>query len=512
MVDKQSVALYIRVSTEEQVHGFSLEAQKATLYDHCCKTQTNVYKLYVDAGLSGKSISGRPSLIELLEDARKGLFQQVICLRLNRISRNLTDLLYITELFEKHGVTLHSLMEHLQTDTPMGKFALQMLGSVAEHERAQIAQNVRLGMQRRNRLGKWNSGNQVLGYQWVPHSVNHSLSRVEIIPDEEKLVRKIFTWYARGLGLKAIVNRLNSSGVRTKRGKTFSSISVRGILTNVNYIGKVAYTDSNAPGRKKIVEGEHKPIITMKLWEQVQLRLASRSQPSSKVITDTFPLTGILKCPGCGSGMIASHVSRTRKNGMRYIDRYYICSRYSSGGRAVCKPHHVRADQAENLVSRHVQKFLCHPTIAEKLAIELNQKRDRKLEPFRERIKEIGDQISALKKRNLRCYELFEDGHIDSQELKNKLLNLQSEISILEQEQTELERRIDSDPEQPIPIDRIRRVLSDFQPVLQGATPTQQKSLFRRMIAKITLPANRDISKAVIHGSEALLNLKISTN
>lgn len=165
MMEKQVVALYIRVSTEEQVQGFSLEAQKSALYDYCRERQLDIYKLYIDAGRSGKSISGRPSLNDLLEDARTEHFQQVLCLRLSRLTRSLKDLLSITELFDKHGITLHSLTENLQTDTPMGKFALQMLGSIAEHERSQITQNVRLGMNRRNKLGKWNSGNLVLGYK-----------------------------------------------------------------------------------------------------------------------------------------------------------------------------------------------------------------------------------------------------------------------------------------------------------------------------------------------------------
>ncbi|MNW32876.1 hypothetical protein D3C74_98260 [compost metagenome] len=72
--NQKTVALYIRVSTDKQVEGFSMEAQKSALYDYCQKRHLEVYKLYADAGRSGKSISGRASLTELLEDAHKGYF------------------------------------------------------------------------------------------------------------------------------------------------------------------------------------------------------------------------------------------------------------------------------------------------------------------------------------------------------------------------------------------------------------------------------------------------------
>jgi site-specific DNA recombinase len=448
----------------------------------------------------------------LLEDARKGHFQQVVCLRLNRLSRNLKDLLYITEHLEKHSIALHSLTEKLQTDSPFGKFTLQMLGSVAEHERRQTAQNVCLGMERRNKLGKWNSGNQVLGYRWVPHSVNRHLSHVEIIPDEAKLVQKIFTWYASGLGLKAIVNRLNKNGHLTKRGKLFHSPSVRGILTNVNYIGKIAYTDKTTPKHKIIVDGEHELIISIELWEQVQQQLDLRSHPPTKRIAHTFPLTGLLKCPTCGSGMVAAHVSRKRKKKEQSITHYYVCGRYNSGGYSACRPHHIRADQAEDWVSRHVQRFLSQPAVAEQLAMELNDRRGKRLAPFQQRLKENEGEIASLKKRNLRCYELFEEGHIDSQELKIKLEGFQADMTLLEQERQELEQKMADDPEQPVPLDRIRRVLTDFKPILQHATPTQQKALFQSMLAKITLPDNRDINQMTIQGSAALLNLEIPKN
>ncbi len=505
--DKQLAALYIRVSTEQQVEGFSLDAQRDALQDYCRKSHIEVHKVYVDAGRSGKSIEGRPALRELLEDARSGRFRQVVCLRLNRLSRNLKDLLHIVELLDRHGIALRSLTEEFQTDTPMGKFALQMAGSVAEHERRQIAQNVRHSMQQRSRLGRWNSGNQVLGYRWVTHPDDPRLSYVEIVPGEAERVASIFEMYASGLGLKAIVNRLNGQGHRTKRGKAFHSISVRGILTNVNYIGKITYTDEQ--GNKQTVDGEHESIVPIELWERVQLRLTGSSCPPTKRITRPFPLSGLLKCPSCGSSMIPSHVSRQRKNGVHSKSFYYVCSRYNSGGSEVCRANHIRADEAEAWVESRVRHFITHPSVAQRLVEEINLRRDRKLLPIRQALKQIDVQLASQKNRSLRCYELFEDGHIDAPELRKRLDEIRAESGLLEEEREKLERSVAGQPERPIPEASIRQALDSFRPMMRNASPEQQKKLYRSLIDYITVPRDRDISAATIQGTSALLSLEI---
>lgn len=502
-------ALYPRVSTDEQVKGFSLEAQQSLLLDYCRNADIGVYKIYVEAGRSGKDIEGRPALRELLEDARQGRFQQVVCLRLNRISRNLTDLLHIVELLDQNGITLHSLTEDLRTDTPMGKFSLQMIGAVAENERRQIAQNVRLSMQRRGRLGKWNGGNQVLGYRWITDLTDRQRSFTEIVPEEAALVRFIFEWYASGLGLKAIATRLNSGGHHTKRGKAFHSVSVRCLLTNVNYIGKIAYHDDQ--GIRTVTDGEHEPIVSLELWEKVQNQLDERSCPPTKLTSRYYPLVGLLKCPICSGSMIPSHVTRYRKDGTRKVTHYYICSRYNSGGSTVCKPNHIQADSIETWVNDRVLHFLSHPSVAEQLVEEINHRRDKKLLPIWQRMKGIDGQLASLKSRSLRCYEMFEDGHIDSSELRIRLDEIRAEAALLEKERGQLEQSVAASPERSIPVASVRQALGNFRPMLQRASPEQQKKLFRSLIDRIAVPPNRDISKAIIRGTATLLGLEIPT-
>lgn len=149
------VAIYARVSTEEQAEqGYSIDAQLEALNAYCRASRKIVYKEYVDRGISGKSIKGRLALQELLADAEKGLFDEVLVWKINRLARNQIDLLRIVDALNRQNVSFRSFTENFETETPMGKFALQMMGAVGELERNTIVDNVKLGMKQRARTGK----------------------------------------------------------------------------------------------------------------------------------------------------------------------------------------------------------------------------------------------------------------------------------------------------------------------------------------------------------------------
>ena len=246
--------------------------------------------------------------------------------------------------------------------------------------------------------------------------------------NEARLVRSIFEMYADGFGLKAIANRLNQEGHRTKRNSSFSNVSVRGLLTNVNYIGKITFRDTSSPDGKTTIDGEHEPIVSIYLWEQVQARLAQRALARQLKRRIAFPLSGLIKCPDCGTSMIPTHVRRYRKDRSIRLSYYYICNRYNTHGRSMCKPNHVPAEVVEKWVIEQLQLLLTQPLIADQLVNEINRKSEETLKPLRHRLKRIDTQLNSLKNQRLRCYELFEDEHIDSQRLKERLeIRYQSE-------------------------------------------------------------------------------------
>lgn len=165
---KNLVAIYSRVSTSEQAEeGYSIDEQERLLTEWCKKMNYEIYKCYSDRGISGKSIKGRPAMQELLKDAQEGKFNIVITWKISRIARDMLNLLEIIDILNRRGIAFRSYSEQFETETPMGKFSLHMMGAVAELERNTISQNVKMGCLARARDGRW-GGNRVLGYDIVP--------------------------------------------------------------------------------------------------------------------------------------------------------------------------------------------------------------------------------------------------------------------------------------------------------------------------------------------------------
>ncbi len=240
----KKVAIYCRVSTVEQAEeGYSIDEQRRRNIEYCEKEGHKVFKVYEDRGISGKNISGRPGLKELLQDANAGKFDLVIVWKLNRISRKLIDILNIVDTLDKNKIAFRSLTESFETETPAGKLQLNIMGAIGEFERGTIAENVKMGMMARAREGKWNGG-KVLGYDIVEIlSEGQRRKETKLVVNEKEAitVRRIFELYSEGHGYKATVNIVNKEGHKSKRGNAFSTAAIKEILKNPVYIGKIRY-------------------------------------------------------------------------------------------------------------------------------------------------------------------------------------------------------------------------------------------------------------------------------
>lgn len=126
-----------------------------------------------------------------------------------------------------------SYSENIDTTTPGGKMFYTVMSSVAEMERATIIDRVKMGMNQRANQGMWNGG-IVLGYDVI----NKELIVNE---DEAKIVKEIFILASKGHGYKKIAYEMNKLGYKTKKKKDFSIATVKGILENPIYIGKIRY-------------------------------------------------------------------------------------------------------------------------------------------------------------------------------------------------------------------------------------------------------------------------------
>ena len=191
---QQRVAIYLRVSTEEQAkeghYGIKIQEERLR---HFCASQGYELKeehLYKDEGFSGTlDEDDRPGLKQAFADAENKQFDLLIVYRLDRLFRNQRKLLNALARLVNYGVAFQSSTEAFDTDTPSGRLMLQILGSFAEHERETIRGRMMAGKLRAAREGKFMTGVPAYGYRLDKKNKT-------LIPQQEEVevVRQFFEW------------------------------------------------------------------------------------------------------------------------------------------------------------------------------------------------------------------------------------------------------------------------------------------------------------------------------
>ena len=517
---KKIVALYTRVSSVEQaLEGFSIHEQERLLKEYCEKNDYEVYRVYSDKGISGKNIKDRPELKELLKDAEEKKFDMVISWKINRISRKLADVLKIVDILEKNNITFKSYSEPFETDTPAGKMQFQMMALIGEFERGTIAQNVKMGMCAKAKSGEW-CGGRVLGYDLVPLEKQQGAKRTKTVltinEKEAESVRLIFNEYANGKGYKAITSQLNKLGYKTKKGNNFSVGSIRDILNNPVYIGKVRYNVRQNWSEKRrrninanpiMTDGIHKAIIDENLWDKVQAILESKKGKPSRIYDGEYPLTGILRCPKCGAGMVIMRTTNKLKDGTKKRIAYYACGNWKNKGVAVCNSNAIRVDKANEYVFSKLSELLSNEKLVKAIVKNVNKERHNKINPAKEELERIDKELEKIDKKKHKLFEGYEEDLISKEEFKERKEELNKRAQILQEQKEPLLVTLSDDVMEEIPYEFIKSILENFSKVLtESATREQQKKLLHMIISEITINEAREIDSIKLKINDSLVD------
>lgn len=229
MPERTRVAIYCRVSTDEQSRtGISLKMQEERLRAYAKLRGWHVAKVYVDAGTSAKTLR-RDELEELRKDAKAKRFDGVLVFKIDRLSRNLYDLLTLIREFQKRRIALVSFSESFDTDTPMGAAMVQMLGTFAEFEQKQVSARTRDAIARLREEGRV--------YGPTPYGFTRADGNLKPNHHQLSVVRRIFHLRGQGRSLRQIADELNNARFRTQKGKRWAFKQVHYILNNTSLYG-----------------------------------------------------------------------------------------------------------------------------------------------------------------------------------------------------------------------------------------------------------------------------------
>src|SRR3989344_1773573 len=229
--NKPLAAIYIRVSTEEQVqHGFSLAAQEDALKNCCSALGYEIYKIYRDEGKSAKDIKHRPAMQEMLQEAEQKKFSAIYIYKLDRFSRSLKDLILTIEKLKEWGVDFISLQDRIETASASGKLMFHIISAFAEFERNIIGERTTFGMERKSKEGGAIT-KPPLGYKMVDK---------KLIVDPEKAPH-----------VKAIFDEFLNSDISLNQLAHKHNLTVNGlkkVLSNRAYLGEVKFAGKEHHG------------------------------------------------------------------------------------------------------------------------------------------------------------------------------------------------------------------------------------------------------------------------
>jgi site-specific DNA recombinase len=321
----------------------------------------------MDEGISGKNLTERPAIQDLIADIERGEVQNVLVFKIDRLTRSTADLIYLTELFNQQNCAFNSLTESIDTQTASGRMFLKIIGIFAEFERENIIERVKVGIERKIREGYVIGGHTSYGYE------REKGEKIQTINEQEaEIVREIFDMYVnQGVSITDIARRLNVRKISTKKEGAWEATSIRRLLANCNYIGNVRHHVHHE--NEYSVEGRHEPIINQELYDSAQKLLENtRKVTPRKVPRENNYFSGFLKCGICNYKLDTRNVYDTLKDGTKTVSGHYRCSRKAVRACTAGDMSHKKVEHAFNEYISQIEDL----NIADEIEIEAQKKQE----------------------------------------------------------------------------------------------------------------------------------------
>lgn len=440
----KKAGLYCRVSTDIQMEGYSIDAQKDFLKSYCKMHEIDNYEFYIDGGYSGSNIN-RPDMQRLIEDVEDHKIDIVVVFKLDRLSRSQKDTLYlIEEVFNANDCGFVSIKENFDTNTPFGKAMVGILSVFAQLERETILERTRIGRKKRAEEGLWyGTGN-------LPFAYNYDEKKGILVPNKEKveIVNKMVELYLQGMPM-------------TQVGALFGlqDQTVRSIFTSPVGLGKIPYKD-------EIFEGQHEPIMTQETYDKLQQKMKERAVTYKHA---NYLLAGKIVCGKCGAKY------RYQKAGTSSI-RLYCYSQQTS------KKNLIKDANCDN--RRYYDYEIEDYVIKDLISMSLDESKFRHnmnmndINVSQARI----DRIAQIDKQVVNLLDYISEG-IAVEETKEKIRKLQ-------EEKEKIQKELSDEKAKERKSENLKVVISDLNTAWKTMTFEEQRNIVLEVIDKVVVNDN----------------------
>lgn len=478
-------AIYTRVSTKNQGEGdfTSLDNQRemaeAYVQSQADQGWIALDTRYDDAGFSGGNVD-RPALDRLLRDAKNGAMDCIVFTKIDRLSRSLLDFSRIVDILNRSGVSFVSVTQQFDTSNSMGKLTLNMLLSFAQFEREMIAERTREKMVAARKKGKWTGGPPPLGYDTIPKG-----GRIIVNPDEAVRVRAIFDLYLKNESLTATLAEIAERNWTTKswttkrghhhKGKPFQKSSLRRLLTNQIYIGKVLLQGEH-------YEGEHKGIVDLKIWSRTQRFLKMNGSNGGRGVRNRHGalLKGILRCAPCDAAMTHSF---SKKNGRMY--RYYVCGKAQRMGWANCPTKSIPAEEIERCIYERIRAIGSDPELLEETIQAAEKQIAEQVVQVEADIRTAEKQLTRVQMEKQDLLESIRQGGSVASKATERLDQVAKEMKSTSSHLSSLQHKLSDLQDQKIDTDDLTTAIAHFDPIWDVLLPRERIRIVRLLVRQV---------------------------
>ncbi|WP_273129012.1 recombinase family protein [Bacillus weihaiensis] len=455
---------YIRVSTDEQAkHGYSIAAQIERLEAYCVSQEWSLIDTFIDDGYSAKDLN-RPQFKEMMNRIKNEDIDVLLVYRLDRLTRSVLDLYEILKILDEHNCMFKSATEVYDTTNAMGRLFITLVAAIAQWERENTAERVKLGMEKKTKLGKWKGGMAPYGYKIVN-------KELEINEDEEPLIKYIFH-LSRTLGFYSIAKKITEQGFTTRKGGDWHVDTVRDIANNPIYAGYLTFNDpkdSKKPPRlQTLYDGQHSRIIHREEFWSLQDILDKRRTFGGKRETSNYYFSSVLRCARCGSSMSGHKGSQGVKT--------YRCSGKKAGKK--CTSHIIKED---NLVSTVLSslKEITKQIIGDTTLNNISQ----------QKITELENELKLIQKLMKKQKVMFENDVISINELIAKTENLRLQEKQLTEEIFNYQKANNTDTEE------IKVILENIHSLWNDANDQERKQIISTIFNQLVIDTEDDYKR-----------------
>ena len=416
--------LYARKSTDvEDKQVLSIEAQLVELRAYARNENLQI----VDELIEKKSAKtpGRPIFAELLKRVERGEANGIIAWHPDRLARNSIDGGQIVYLLDQTHLTNLKFPTFWFENTSQGKFILSIAFGQSKYYVDNLSENTKRGLRQKVRRGEM-PGRAPLGY------INDIRTKTVIVDKRRSpFVIEAFQLYAGGESrLQDIADFLFSRGVKTKGDKPLKKDQITKMLTNPFYYGHFRY-------KGEVFEGKHTPIISKKLFDDVQKVIDRRKHKRTTKTNEPKPLCGLLRCASCGMMITGENQTKRQKNGNIHHYTYYHCTKKRKNTPRCPEPH-IREELLNTQLTEMLQEYAMPKSWADKLRELMKADQANEQSRNQRQTNDLQANVTQLSTKLQRLLDSYLDQDIDREIYTNKKAEIMSQKKGFEEKLSKL--------------------------------------------------------------------------